>query len=36
LDVLENVEQFKNKNNKEWKVKNFAEVERGLRAMKLK
>ena len=36
LDIIDNFNEFKNKNNKEWKVKNFAEVERGLRLMKLK
>ena len=36
LDIIDNFDEFKNKNNKEWKVKNFAEVERGLRLIKLK
>ena len=36
LDIIDTFDEFKNKSNKEWKVKNFAEVERGLRYMKLK
>lgn len=36
LDIIDTFDEFKNKNNKEWKVKNFAEVERGLRLIKLK
>ena len=36
LDVINTIENFKNKSNKEWKTKNFAEVERGLRLLKIK
>lgn len=36
LDIINTFDRFKNKTNKEWKTKNFAEVERGLRRMKIK
>lgn len=36
LDIFDSVDHLKNQFNKEWKVKNFAEVERGLRYMKIK
>lgn len=36
LDVLQNLDEFKNKKSKEAKCINFAEVERGLREMHLK